>query len=157
YYNSLVHKPLDANWKCVAEGVVESLHVPYVHRATFFTNPQAAGIDIAIYDRFGPHLRYILPMFGQTDLDRVRGLSDEPRTLSETVAQVWLISPGLLLAQEYYGLIYADLEPGPTVSSALFRYGWMSPVEKAPPNMPSPEEMALRAAAAIAEDAPVWE
>jgi nitrite reductase/ring-hydroxylating ferredoxin subunit len=157
YYSALMHEPLAANWKSVAEGLVESLHVPYVHRATFFTNPQAAGVDIAIYDRFGPHVRYALPMFGRDELDRVRGLPEDEQTVANLIAQVWLLSPGILIAQELYGLIYADLEPGPTAGTALFRYGWMSPVAEAPANMPSPEEMAARAAKAIGEDAPVWE
>src|SRR6185503_6839007 len=68
YVNSLPYEPIAANWKCVAEGVVESLHVPFVHRATFNVDPgtqgerfvSTAAIDMAIYDRFGPHLRYSL-------------------------------------------------------------------------------------------------
>jgi nitrite reductase/ring-hydroxylating ferredoxin subunit len=157
YYNSLPHEPLSCNWKCTAEGVVESLHVPFVHRATFYTNPQAAGVDMAVYDRFGPHVRYTLPMFGRDDLDRLHAATPAQRSLGDTVAQVWLISPGILIAQEYYGLIFGDMEPGPTVTSALFRYGWMSPLDQAPDGLPGPREMADRAAVAVREDAPVWE
>jgi len=157
YWNALPHAPLSTGWKSVAEGLVESLHVPFVHRETFYTNPQATGVDMAIYDRFGPHMRFTLPMFGPDDLDRLKAAPTGQTSLDETVAQVWLISPGLLIAQELYGQIYADLEPGPKPGTALFRYGWMSPVDEPPAGMLSPSQMAERAAAAIREDAPVWE
>ena len=99
-----------------------------------------------------------MPMFGQKDIAQIRQLqaSGGKAPLSGHVAQVWLLSPGILLAQELYGLIYADLAPGPTVGTTLFRYGWMSPVEEAPENLPSPSDMARRAAVAVREDAPVW-
>jgi nitrite reductase/ring-hydroxylating ferredoxin subunit len=166
YYSALAHEPLAANWKTVAEGLVESLHVPFVHRATFNVDPAGGGerfqsisaIDLAVYDRFGPHVRYSLPMFGQKEIAEIRQLqaSGQKAPPAGRIAQVWLLSPGVLLAQELYGLIYADLEPGPTIGSTLFRYGWMSPVDHAPENLPSPADMARRSAAAVREDAPVW-
>jgi choline monooxygenase len=165
YHSSLEHEPLAANWKTVAEGLVESLHVPFVHRATSNVDPAGAGdrfqsisaVDLAVYDRFGPHVRYSLPMFGPTEAAEIRRSSAGGRKIETGgIAQVWLLSPGVLLAQELYGLIYADLEPGPDIDSTLFRYGWMSPVDEAPANLPSPSEMARRAAAAVHEDAPVW-
>jgi choline monooxygenase len=165
YHSSLKHEPIAANWKTVAEGLVEALHVPFVHRATFNVDPAGAGerfqsissVDLAVYDRFGPHVRYSLPMFGQQEIAGIRQLHASGRAIpAGRIAQVWLLSPGVLLAQELYGLIYADLEPGPTIGSTLFRYGWMSPVEEAPANLPSPSDMAHRAAVAVHEDAPVW-
>jgi choline monooxygenase len=166
YYSALAHEPLAANWKTVAEGLVESLHVPFVHRATFNVDPAGGGerfqsisaIDLAVYDRFGPHVRYSLPMFGQKEIAEIRQLqaSGQKAPPAGRIAQVWLLSPGVLLALELYGLIYADLEPGPTIGSTLFRYGWMSPVDHAPENLPSPADMARRSAAAVREDAPVW-
>ena len=165
YHSSLRHELLEANWKTVAEGLVEALHVPFVHRATFNVDPAGAGerfqsissVDLAVYDRFGPHVRYSLPMFGQKEIAGIRQLQASGQGVpAGRIAQVWLLSPGVLLAQELYGLIYADLEPGPTIGSALFRYGWMSPVDKAPENLPSPSDMAHRAAVAVHEDAPVW-
>ena len=56
YYSALAHEPLAANWKTVAEGLVESLHVPFVHRATFNVDPAGGGerfqsisaIDLAV-------------------------------------------------------------------------------------------------------------
>jgi len=36
--------------------------------------------------------------------------------------RIWLISPGLLLANELYGIIYADLCPGNRVDEAFFRH-----------------------------------
>jgi nitrite reductase/ring-hydroxylating ferredoxin subunit len=154
YHNALPHAPLSTGWKSVAEGLVESLHVPFVHRETFYTNPQATGVDMAVYDRFGPHVRFTLPMFGPDDLARIKSVRTE---LGETVAQVWFLSPGILIAQELYGMIFGDLEPGPRPGTALFRYGWMSPVEEPPEGMLTPRQMADRAATAIREDAPVWE
>jgi choline monooxygenase len=165
YYSALEHEPLAANWKTVAEGLVESLHVPFVHRTTFNIDPASSGerfqsissVDLAVYDRFGPHVRYSLPMFGQQEIAGIRELQVSGMKIpAGKIAQVWLLSPGVLLAQELYGLIYADLEPGPTVGSTLFRYGWMSPVETAPDGLPGPGEMAHRAAVAVREDAPVW-
>jgi len=162
YYNSLPHEPIAANWKCVAEGVVESLHVPFVHRATFNVDAKGSGerfesstaIDIAAYDRFGAHIRYSLPKFRRADVARLRALNGgaEP---AQQFAQVWLISPGILLAQELYGLYFADMEPGPTTGSALFRYGWISPAQS-PAGLPTPTDMRERARLAIGEDAPVW-
>jgi choline monooxygenase len=165
YYSSLPHEPLAANWKTVAEGLVESLHVPFVHRATFNIDPSGGGerfqsisaVDLAVYDRFGPHVRYSLPMFGAEEAVGIRrSHAGGLQIKAHSVAQVWLLSPGVLLAQELYGLIYADLEPGPDNGSTLFRYGWLSPLEQAPANLPSPSEMAQRAAVAVREDAPVW-
>ena len=39
----------------------------------------------------------------------------------------------------------------------MFRYGWLSPTSAAPEGLPSPEEMASRAARAVGQDQPVWE
>ena len=50
YYPSLAEAPLAANWKSIAEGVLEGLHVPHVHVGTFNLNPQASNIDLAFYD-----------------------------------------------------------------------------------------------------------
>jgi phenylpropionate dioxygenase-like ring-hydroxylating dioxygenase large terminal subunit len=40
YVNAL---PFAANWKCVAEELLESLHVPFVHLATFNVDPGTQG------------------------------------------------------------------------------------------------------------------
>ncbi len=165
YVNSLPHEPIAANWKCVAEGVVESLHVPFVHRATFNVDPATQGdrfssstaIDVAIYDRFGPHLRYCLPVFGRDNLPEMRGWLREDRPCDwRQIVRVWLISPGVLIANDSYGLDIGFMEPGPTTDTAFFRYGWMGPNEP-PGEFPSLEEMAIRAGTAVREDAPVWE
>ena len=68
-----------------------------------------------------------------------------------------MISPGLLIANELYGLIYATLTPGSHPGESFFRYGWLSPVTDAPEGMPSPAEMADRARRAVLEDLDVWE
>ena len=88
YYSALAHEPLAANWKTVAEGLVESLHVPFVHRATFNVDPAGGGerfqsisaVDLAVYDRFGPHVRYSLPMFGQNEIAEIRKLQASGRS-----------------------------------------------------------------------------
>ena len=157
YYNSLPQEPLGTNWKSVAEGLLESLHVPFVHMGTFDQNPQAAGVDLAVYDAFGPHVRYSLPLIDRDEAARIRETPEQDWDPASTFATVWWISPGLLIAEELYGLIYADLMPGDTVSSAIFRYGWLSPTRTAPPGQPAPEEMAARAAQAVGQDQPVWE
>ena len=165
YVNALPLEPISANWKCVAEGVVESLHVPFVHRATFNVDPgnggerfvSSAAIDMAIYDRFGPHVRYALPTFGREQLDVMRGHRDAGRPVDwQQVVTVWLLSPGVLIANDSYGLDIGLMEPGPTTDTALFRYGWMGP-RQPPEGFPTVEEMAERAGAAVREDAPVWE
>ena len=165
YVNALPHEPIAANWKCVAEGVVESLHVPFVHRATFNVDPatqgerfaSAAAIDMAIYDRFGPHLRYCLPLFGQDGVEGVRAKLDAGTPIDwREAAQVWLISPGVLVANDSYGLDIGFMEPGPTPDTAFFRYGWMGPA-RPPGDFPPLAEMAARAGAAVRADAPVWE
>ncbi len=157
YYNSLQEEPLALNWKGVTEGLLEGLHVPYVHAGTFALNPQAAAIDLAFYDAIGAHVRYGLPMFGPDDVARIRATPETQWDPASSIGCVWWISPGLLLAQELYGLIYADLTPGSNVSEAVFRYGWLSPTTEAPEGMASPEEMAARAAQAVSQDQPVWE
>lgn len=165
YVNSLPLEPISANWKCVAEGVVESLHVPFVHRATFNVDPVSGGerfvssaaIDMAIYDRFGPHVRYALPTFGRDQLDAMRGHRDAGKPVGwQQVVSVWLLSPGVLIANDSYGLDIGLMEPGPTTDTAYFRYGWMGP-HVPPEGLPTVEEMAQRAGAAVREDAPVWE
>ena len=157
YFNSLPQEPLAANWKSVTEGLLEALHVPFVHADTFATNPQAADVDLGFFDAIGPHVRWVLPMFAKDDVARLRSTPESDWNPDELIACVWWISPGLLLAQEYYGLIYADLGPGATPTESVFRYGWLSPTLEAPPGLPSPPEMAARAAKAVRQDKPVWE
>jgi len=165
YVNSLPFEPIAANWKCVAEGVVESLHVPFVHRATFNVDPGTQGdrftsstaIDLAIYDRFGPHVRYCLPVFGKNAVSEMRELLAKGRTYDwQQLVQVWLISPGVLIANDSYGLDIGFMEPGETTETSFFRYGWMGP-STPPEGFPPLAEMAQRAGAAVREDAPVWE
>jgi phenylpropionate dioxygenase-like ring-hydroxylating dioxygenase large terminal subunit len=157
YYPALAEAPLEANWKSVAEGVLEGLHVPYVHADTFNLNPQAVNVDLAFYDAIGPHVRWGLPMFDQAEAERLRSVPEEQWKPEESIGCIWLISPGLLLAHELYGIIYADLSPGERVDRSTFRYGWLSPVAVPPEGMPPPEEMAARAARAIGQDQLVWE
>lgn len=157
YYPSLAEAKLDTNWKSVAEGLLEGLHLPHVHPDTFGLNPQASHIDLAFYDRFGPHIRWGMGLFGK---DQVAGLRVTPESEwkpMENIGCIWLISPGLLLSHELYGMIYADLTPGPSVTESYLRYGWLSPVKEAPAGMPSPEHMAARAARGVLQDQPVWE
>jgi len=164
YTNALPLEPIGANWKCVAEGVVESLHVPFVHRATFNIDPGTQGerfvssmaIDMAIFDRFGPHIRYSLPTFGRESLDEMRERQDTGEFDWRQVVQVWLLSPGVLIANDSYGLDIGFMEPGPTTDTSYFRYGWMGPTTP-PGNFPPYDEMVQRAGAAVREDAPVWE
>jgi phenylpropionate dioxygenase-like ring-hydroxylating dioxygenase large terminal subunit len=164
YRIALPHEPIGANWKCVAEGVVESIHVPFVHRATFNVDPGSEGerftsataVDLAIYDRFGPHLRYCLPLFGRDSVADVRARMAQGQPIDwRTVAQVWLISPGVLIANDSWGLDVGFMEPGPATDTAYFRYGWMG-TREAPEGMPSLEDMTRRAGMAVREDAPVW-
>lgn len=157
YYSSLSEEPLAANWKSVAEGLLEGLHVPYVHADTFNLNPQAVNVDLAFYDAIGPHVRWGLPMFGQEEAKGLRAVPEEEWHPEESIGCIWLISPGLLLANELYGIIYADLWPGGHVTESFMRYGWLSPLSEAPEGMPSPEDMAARAARAVHQDQAVWE
>jgi len=157
YFNSLPQEPLATNWKSAPEGVVEALHVPYVHADTFALNPQAVDVEIGLFDAIGPHIRWVLPMFTEHDVARIRATPEHEWDPASHIACVWWVSPGLLLAHEYYGLIYADLTPGQTASESVFRYGWLSPTLEPPEGLPSPTEMAARAAKAVLEDKPVWE
>ncbi len=156
YHSSLAEAPLDANWKSVAEGLLEGLHVPFVHPGTFAMNPQANSVELAFYDAIGPHIRYGLPMFGRDDAKRLRATPELEWNPAANIGVIWLISPGLLLAHELYGMIYADLAPGRSVSESTIRYGWLSPVGDPPAGMPAPAEMAARAARGVAQDQPVW-
>jgi phenylpropionate dioxygenase-like ring-hydroxylating dioxygenase large terminal subunit len=157
YYPSLSEERLGANWKSVAEGVLEGLHVPYVHADTFNLNPQAVNVDLAFYDAIGPHVRWGLPMFGREEAKTLKTLPEEEWHPEESIGCIWLISPGLLLANELYGVIYADLYPGEHVTESFIRYGWLSPLADPPEGMPAPEEMAARAARAVHQDQVVWE
>jgi phenylpropionate dioxygenase-like ring-hydroxylating dioxygenase large terminal subunit len=156
YFGALPEEPLATNWKSVTEGLLEGLHVPFVHPGTFATNPQALDVDLGFFDAVGPHVRWVLPMFTRDAVARIRATPEAEWRPSELIACVWWISPGLLLAHEYYGLIYADLGPGATPAEAVFRYGWLSPLLEAPAGLPSPAEMAARAAIAVRQDTPVW-
>src|SRR5262245_34064690 len=157
YYPAIAEGPIAANWKSVAEGLLEGLHVPYVHADTFNLNPQAVQVDLAFYDAIGPHVRWGLPIFGKDDVARLRAQPESEWRPELQIGRIWLIWPGLLLANELYGLIYADLTPAERVDRASFRYGWLSPVTEPPTGMPSPEQMAARAARAIDQDLVVWE
>ncbi len=157
YYPSLAEARLDTNWKSVAEGLLEGLHLPHVHPDTFGLNPQASHVDLAFYDRFGPHIRWGMALFGKDDVARLRATPEAEWKPMENIGCIWLISPGLLLSHELYGMIYADLTPGSTVTESYLRYGWLSPLKEAPAGMPSPAQMAARAARGVLQDQPVWE
>jgi choline monooxygenase len=157
YYQSLPEARLGTNWKSVGEGLLEGLHLPHVHPDTFGLNPQASHIDLAFYDRIGPHIRWGMALFGKEDVARLRAMPESEWKPEENIGCIWLISPGLLLSNELYGIIYADLTPGEALHESFLRYGWLSPVKEAPEGMPSPEHMAARAARGVGQDAPVWE
>ena len=114
-------------------------------------------MDLAFYDAIGPHVRWGLPMFGQEEAKPLRTVPEEEWRPEESIGCIWLISPGLLLANELYGVIYADLYPGEHVTESFIRYGWLSPLADPPEGMPGPEEMAARAARAVHQDQVVWE
>jgi phenylpropionate dioxygenase-like ring-hydroxylating dioxygenase large terminal subunit len=158
YYSAIPETRLGANWKAVSEGLLESVHAPHVHPGTFGTNPQAMGVDLATYDLIGGHIRYTLPMFTREDAAKLRATPEAEWQPEKNLGSVWVLSPAILIAHDQYGLLYCDLLPGPTTSESVMRYGWLSPVEEAPPGQLSPQEMARRAAQAIVdEDRPVWE
>jgi hypothetical protein len=156
YHNALSGEILPASWKAVAEGLMEALHVPYVHERTFNQNPQAAALDLVVHDAIGPHVRYAMPMFGADDAARIRSMRESDWDPDASLGVVWWISPGILLAHDQYGLIYADLTPGASPGEAVMRYGWLAPAAGAPAGADPPEEMARRAARAVGEDIPVW-
>jgi choline monooxygenase len=157
YYPSHEEVRIDANWKAVSEGLLEGIHVPIVHARTFNLNPQAANVDVAYYDGFGPHVRWGLGLFDHDGAEQMRAVPESQWDVDQAIGNIWLISPGLLLANELYGVIYATLTPGSHPGESFFRYGWLSPVADAPPGMPSPEQMADRARRAVFEDLAVWE
>lgn len=157
YYPSHDEARIDASWKSVAEGLLEGIHVPIVHAQTFNLNPQAANVDLAYYDGFGPHVRWGLGLFDHEGAKRLRDTPESEWMPNEAIGNIWLVSPGLLLANELYGIIYATLTIGAHPRQSYFRYGWLSPVAEAPEGMPSPEHMADRARRAVLEDLAVWE
>ncbi len=157
YYPSHEEARIDANWKAVAEGLLEGIHVPIVHAQTFNLNPQAANVDLAYYDGFGPHVRWGLGLFDHDGATQLQSTPEAEWKPDESIGNIWLISPGLLLANELYGVIYATLTPGAHPAESFFRYGWLSPVTEAPEGMPGPEQMADRARRAVYEDLAVWE
>jgi choline monooxygenase len=157
YHPSHEEARIDANWKSVAEGLLEGIHVPIVHAQTFNLNPQAANVDLAYYDGFGPHVRWGLGLFDHDDAVRLGQSPESDWDPDVSIGNIWLLSPGLLLANELYGVIYATLTPGAHPGESFFRYGWLSPVAEAPDGMPSPEDMADRARRAVLEDLAVWE
>jgi phenylpropionate dioxygenase-like ring-hydroxylating dioxygenase large terminal subunit len=167
YYPALSMAPIAANWKCVGEGVIEALHVPFIHAATFNVTPktddtQTSGrynsfADIGLYDRHGDHVHWMIPLFSRDDTDGVRREFSQGRHLDwRMVGNIWLLAPGILIANDQYGFDVGVMEPGDSVDTAFMHYGWLAPQE-APSGWPSPEVMAQRAAIAIAEDQVVWE
>jgi len=157
YHSSLAEQHLAVNWKAVGEGLLEGIHVPHVHPQTFGLNPQATNVDLSFYDRVGRHVRYGFAMFDQDGAKRLRATPESEWKPERELGCVWLIFPGLMLANELYGLLYADLTPGATTGESYLRYGWLSPYASGPDGMPPPEHMAARAARGVGEDKPVWE
>ena len=157
YYPSHEEARIDASWKSVAEGLLEGIHVPIVHAQTFNLNPQAANVDLAYYDGFGPHVRWGLGLFDHDGAQHLRDTPEAEWDPETAIGNIWLVAPGLLLANELYGIIYATLTPGSHPRESFFRYGWLSPVTEPPEGMPSPVQMADRARRAVYEDLAVWE
>ena len=156
YHASHAEARLELNWKGVAEGLLEGLHVPFVHADTFNLNPQAFNVDVAFSDAIGPHIRWGLPFFGKEEAERLATVPESEWKPAEMIGCIWFVWPGLLLANELYGVIYADLTPGATTEESFMRYGWLSPVTEPPEGMPTPAEMADRAAYAVTQDQAVW-
>jgi phenylpropionate dioxygenase-like ring-hydroxylating dioxygenase large terminal subunit len=167
YVQALTLEPIDANWKCVGEGLVEGLHVPFVHGATFNVDPKnnderteerySGFPDIGVYDRVGPHLHWAIPLFGGQGVGALRSELQAGASLDwRRLGHVWLITPGILIANDTYGFIIGVVEPGAAIDRAFVHYGWMAPPSP-PANYPPPEAMAQRTAAAIMEDKLVWE
>ena len=132
YYPSHDEVRIDANWKSVAEGLLEGIHVPIVHAQTFNLNPQAANVDLAYYDGFGPHVRWGLGLF---DHDGAKAWRVAPRAEWEpeqAIGNIWLISPGLLLANELYGVIYADAHPRRSSDRILLPLRLAEPGDRSP-------------------------
>ena len=130
------------------------------------------GTDFRIWDELAPEfardcrvVRYDkrghglsgLPAGAASIADYARDLAGLLDALGLGRATIVGLSIGGLIAQELYGLIYADLTPGAQIDKAYLRYGWLSPVEEPPAGLPRPEDMAARAARAIGEDQAVWE
>ncbi|HVM68102.1 MAG TPA: aromatic ring-hydroxylating dioxygenase subunit alpha [Acidimicrobiales bacterium] len=158
YYPSHEEARIEANWKICTEGVLEGLHVPYVHAKTFNLNPQAANVDLAYYDAFEPfHVRYGMGLFDHAQAARLDQAPQSTWQPDEAIGNVWILSPGMLLANELYGVLYATLTPGEHLGVSYFRYGWLSPVAEPPAGMPTPAELADRARRAVLEDIVVWE
>jgi phenylpropionate dioxygenase-like ring-hydroxylating dioxygenase large terminal subunit len=156
---------ITANWKAVAEGNLESLHVPFVHKATFNVDPRTDDTkqenrytgfpDLGVYESLGNHIHWILPIFVDgieaARRERTRG---HPLTW-EQIGNLWFISPGVAIYNDLYGIGVQFTEPGPTVDSTVMQGGWMAPRD-IPGNYPPPEEMAQRLKTAILEDIPIW-
>jgi choline monooxygenase len=157
YHSSLAEQHLAVNWKAVGEGLLEGIHVPHVHPQTFGLNPQASNVDLSFYDQVGQHIRYGFAMFDQDGAKRLRATPKSDWKPERELGCVWLIFPNLMIANELYGLLYADITPAAAIGETFMRYGWLSPFADGPDGMPSPEHMAARAARGVGEDKPVWE
>jgi nitrite reductase/ring-hydroxylating ferredoxin subunit len=157
YFPSHEEAAISANWKSVAEGLLEGIHVPIVHAKTFNLNPQAQNVDLAFYDGFGPHVRWGLGLFDGEGAELLQRTPESQWNPDESIGCIWLLSPGLLIANELYGIIYATLTPGSHPGESYFRYGWLSPVNEAPEGLPGPEDLADRARRAVYEDLAVWQ
>lgn len=167
FHVALPFERLDCNWKCVGEGTIEAIHVPFVHRATFNVDPRtddqrddnrfSVFADIGMYERIGNHILWTQPLFGEAGLEAARADVAEGRPIEwQRWGNIWLLFPGIIIANDIYGYDVGVMEPGPTIDSAHIRYGWLAPQE-GPAGYPTPSEMAERAALAIAEDKAVWE
>jgi nitrite reductase/ring-hydroxylating ferredoxin subunit len=157
---------ITANWKSVSEGNLEALHVPFVHKATFNVDPRTdekakenrySGFpDLGVFESLGHHVHWILPIFVD-GIEAARLAHMEGRPLGwEQLGNLWFLSPGVVFANDVYGVAVGLIEPGPTIDSTIMRGAWMAP-EVAPPIYPSPEEMAKRLHTATLEDISYWD
>lgn len=167
YFPALQMAPVAANWKCIGEGIVEALHLPFVHAATFDSIPRtdggqarnlAAGFtDTGIYDRVGNHVRWMIPKFDRTGIPAFEAALARDESFDwRAISNIWILAPGIIIANDQYGFDIGVIEPGQEIDRAFMHYGWMAPTEP-PEGYPPPEAMAERAARAIIEDQVVWE
>ena len=130
YYSSIAEAPLAANWKSVAEGLLEGLHVPYVHADTFNLNPQAVNVDLAFSDAVGPHVRWGLPMFGKDEADAAAGHARRPSGGPRRASAASGSSRrGCCWPTSCTASSTPTSAPGRALDQSTFRYGWLSPVD----------------------------
>ncbi len=114
----------EINWKLCLDSLLESYHVPYLHRASVGSLPFS---DVFLFDTCGRHSRLVLPRFSIRD--QQDNAPETWRLLPHATVGYRLFPNSLLFVQSSYVELLRFFPDPERPDSTSFRFSFASPAE----------------------------